>query len=166
MACSKPEFAFQDKAQQGSEGSLVELPDGHHMFLECSGAANAKQTVILVTGRGLGTANSWSKVQQKVDPAIRVSQLLTRWALAAATALRVTAGAAHRSGCPQCARPFSGREPYAAVSARRSFGWRLAVAKVPAKISEGSRRSCFVDSSHEEMEWRDAAVAPQFDQLE
>ena len=162
-AYSMAKAAFQNNVQQSSEGRLVELPDGHHMFLECSGAASAKQTVILVTGRGLGTANSWSKVQQKVDPAIRVCSYD---AMGAGRSDRV-------EGNPQ-ARPIdqvvadmhglfqvaSLTQPFVLVGA--SDGGLLS-RKYQQKYPKEVAGLVFVDSSHEEMEWRDAAVAPQFD---
>src|SRR5579875_1167426 len=55
-----------------SPGSLIQLPDGHKIFLSCSGDPVAHPAVILATGRGLGTADSWSLVQQKLPPSIRI----------------------------------------------------------------------------------------------
>ena len=52
-------------------GNLIPLPDGHNIYLECTGLANATPTVILANGRGLGTADAWTLVQQKLPPSIR-----------------------------------------------------------------------------------------------
>ncbi len=163
MACSNPEAVFQNTAQPSAEGSIVKLPGGQAMFLECSGAASAKQTVILATGRGLGTASSWSKVQQKVDPAIRVCSYD---AMGAGRSDRV-------EGNPQ-ARPIDQvvadmhglfqaaglKQPFVLVGASDGA---LLTRKYQAQYPKELGGLVFVDSSHEEMEWRDAAVAPQLD---
>lgn len=70
-ACSQEEPSLQVSPQSKTSGGLVQLPNGHKMFLECSGDPNAGPTVILATGRGLGTADSWTLVQQEVPPPIR-----------------------------------------------------------------------------------------------
>ncbi len=65
LACSLlPTPMFSQQAQT-PPGHLVQLPNGHKMFLECSGDPNATPIVILASGRGLGTAESWA--QQQVD---------------------------------------------------------------------------------------------------
>jgi pimeloyl-ACP methyl ester carboxylesterase len=153
----------QNEAPQGTAGSIIRLPDGRHMFLECSGAANAKQTVILVTGRGLGTADSWLKVQQRVDPSIRVCSY---------DAMGVGKSDPVQ-GTPQ-ARPIdqvvadmhalfhaaSLHQPYVLVGA--SDGALLARKYQESYVKEVAGL-VFADSSHEEMVWRDAAVAPNLE---
>ena len=71
-ACSEEQDGSQVSAHNDISSGLIQLPNGHRMFLECSGDANAKPTVILANGRGLGTADSWALVQQKLPSSIRV----------------------------------------------------------------------------------------------
>jgi pimeloyl-ACP methyl ester carboxylesterase len=71
-ACSQDEPSPKASSPHAGSGSVVQLPDGHHMFLECSGEAGAVPTVILANGRGLGVADNWAKVQEKVPATIRV----------------------------------------------------------------------------------------------
>jgi len=71
-ACSQEQSTLRASAQNETSGGLVQLPSGHHMFLECSGDQSAVPTVILANGRGLGAASDWAKVQEKVPQSIRV----------------------------------------------------------------------------------------------
>ena len=71
-ACSEEQDGSQGSAQNEISSGLIQLPNGHRMFLECSGDPNAKPTVILANGRGLGTADSWALVQQKLPSSIRI----------------------------------------------------------------------------------------------
>jgi pimeloyl-ACP methyl ester carboxylesterase len=162
-ACSEVQTAAPNTAQQSADGGIIKLPDGHQMFLECSGAANAKQTVILVTGRGLGIADSWLKVQQRLDLSLRVCSY---------DAMGVGKSDPVQ-GSPQ-ARPIDQvvadmhalfqsahlEQPYVLVGA--SDGALLA-RKYQELYAKEVAGLVFVDSSHEEMEWRDAAVAPKLD---
>jgi pimeloyl-ACP methyl ester carboxylesterase len=162
-ACSEVQTADPNTAQQSSNGSIIKLPDGHQMFIECSGAENAEQTVILVTGRGLGTADSWLKVQQRLAPSIRVCSY---------DAMGVGKSDPVQ-GNPQ-ARPIDQvvadmhalfesahlEQPYVLVGA--SDGALLA-RKYQESYTKEVAGLVFVDSSYEEMEWRDAAVAPNLD---
>jgi pimeloyl-ACP methyl ester carboxylesterase len=147
-----------------TSGRLVQLPSGQRMFLECSGDPNAKPTVILATGRGLGTASSWALVQQKVLPSIRTCSY--------------DAIGAGRSDHVQEAHPESRpidqvvseihdlfqaaqlKQPYVLVGA--SAGGIL-VRRYQQEYPHEVAGLVFVDSSHEEMEWRDAAISTQLD---
>jgi hypothetical protein len=51
-----------------SLGRSVLLSNGHSMFLECSGDPHPGPTVILATGRGLGSYEAWSLVQARITP--------------------------------------------------------------------------------------------------
>jgi pimeloyl-ACP methyl ester carboxylesterase len=133
------------------------------MFLECSGDPNAGPTVILATGRGLGTADSWALVQQKVPPAIRTCSYD---AIGAGRSDHVQENPQLRPieqvitemhGLFQAAQL---KQPYVLVGA--SDGGIL-VRRYQQEYPREVAGLVFVDSSHEEMEWRDAAIAPQFD---
>lgn len=163
QACTESHPADQIAAQQDSEGNLIQLPDGHHMFLKCSGAEDAKPTVILATGRGLGTADSWMQVQQRVNRSIRVCSYD---AMGAGKSDPV-------EGNPQ-ARPIDQvvedmhdlfeaarlDKPYVLVGASDGA---LLTRRYQQRYVKEVAGLVFADSSHEEMEWRDAAVAPHFD---
>lgn len=162
-ACSLQTLAPQATTQNKFAGNVIQLLNGHHMFLECSGEAIATPTVILANGRGLGTADSWARVQQNVDPSIRVCSY---------DAMGV-GQSDHVQGNPQF-RPIDQvvedmhglfqaaglRKPYVIVGA--SDGALLARRYQQQYVAEVAGL-VFVDSSHEEMQWREAAIAPQFD---
>jgi pimeloyl-ACP methyl ester carboxylesterase len=161
-ACSQQRSDSQAAGESESRGSLIQLSNGHHMFLECSGDANATPTVILANGRGLGTADSWKRVQATTSPSIRVCSY--------------DAMGAGRSdpvqGNPQF-RPIDQvvadmhdlfqsaglKQPYVLVGA--SDGALLA-RRYQRRYEKEIGGLVFVDSSHEEMQWREAAIAPQF----
>ena len=149
--------------QAATPGTLIQLPDGHHMFLECSGDPNATPTVILATGRGLGTADSWSLVQQKVSSSIRTCSYDA-----------IGAGRSDHVPEPPQFRPIDQviaemhalfqaahlKQPYVLVGA--SAGGIL-VRRYQQQYPHEVAGLVFADSSHEEMEWRDAAISPQLD---
>jgi len=159
-ACSQSKFSAQGSPQSAASGDLVQLPGGHRMFLECSGDPNAEPTVILANGRGLGTADSWALVQQKISPSIR-------------TCSYDTIGAGHSDHVQeshsidqvvsemhdlfQAARL---KQPYVLVGA--SAGGIL-VRRYQQDYSHQVAGLVFVDSAHEEMQWRDAAISKDFD---
>jgi pimeloyl-ACP methyl ester carboxylesterase len=162
-ACSQEGSNLQSSPPTGTAGSLVQIPDGHKMFLDCSGEQNAGPTVILATGRGLGTADSWALVQQKVSSSIRVCSYDA-----------IGAGRSdHIQESPQF-RPIDQviaemhalfqtarlKQPYVLVGA--SAGGIL-VRRYQQEYPHEVTGLVFVDSSHEEMEWRDAAISPQID---
>jgi pimeloyl-ACP methyl ester carboxylesterase len=134
------------------------------MFLECSGDPNAAPTVILANGRGLGTADAWALVQKKVSPSIR-------------TCSYDAIGAGHSDHVPGSnpqSRPIDGivsemhdlfqaahlKQPYVLVGA--SAGGIL-IRRYQQEHPREIAGLVFIDSAHEEMEWRDAAVSKQFD---
>jgi pimeloyl-ACP methyl ester carboxylesterase len=157
-ACTQESAERQPFAASQPAGSLVQLQNGLHMFLECSGLSDGRPTVILATGRGLGTADSWKLVQQDVSPSIRICSY-------------DTIGAGRSDKIP-------GPHPIDQVVSEMHDLFELANLRKPyvlVGISAGGvlvRRYqqqypaevgglVFVDSSHEEMLWRDAAIAPQ-----
>jgi pimeloyl-ACP methyl ester carboxylesterase len=161
-ACSLQATAPQAPAQSNFAGRLVQLANGQHMFLECSGDANANPTVILANGRGLGTADSWARVQHKVDPSIRVCSYDAMGA----------GRSDHVQGNPQF-RPIAQvvedmhglfqaaalKQPYVLVGASDGA---LLTRRYQQEYVDEVAALVFVDSSHEEMQWREAAIAPQF----
>ena len=162
-ACSQQGSNLQSTPPGGTAGDLVQIPDGHKMFLECSGDPNARPTVILATGRGLGTADSWALVQQKVPSSIRTCSYD---AIGAGRSDRVQENPQFRPvdqvisemhGLFQAARL---KQPYVLVGA--SAGGIL-VRRYQQEYPHEVAGLVFVDSSHEEMEWRDAAISPQID---
>jgi len=162
-ACSQEGGNTQQSPPQSTSGDLVKLPNGHKMFFECSGNPNAIPTVILANGRGLGTADSWALVQQKVPSSIR-------------TCSYDAIGAGHSDhvqGAPQ-SRPIDQvvsemhdlfqtaqlKRPYVLVGT--SAGGIL-VRRYQQQYPHEVAGLVLVDSSHEEMEWRDAAISPLID---
>ncbi|HMF64847.1 MAG TPA: alpha/beta hydrolase [Edaphobacter sp.] len=162
-ACSQEGSNLQSSPPTGTSGDLIQLPDRHKMFLECSGDSNAGLTVILATGRGLGTADSWALVQQKVPPSIRTCSYD---AIGAGRSDHVQESPQSRPidqvvsemhGLFQAARL---KQPYVLVGA--SAGGIL-VRRYQQEYTHEVAGLIFVDSSHEEMEWRDAAISTQID---
>jgi len=162
-ASSQEKSGPQSSPQTGTSSDLVQLPNGHRMFLECSGDPNAGPTVILANGRGLGTADAWALVQQQVPPSIRTCSYDA-----------IGAGRSdHVQESPQ-SRPIDQvvsemhdlfqtarlKQPFVLVGA--SAGGIL-VRRYQQKYSDEVGGLVFVDSSHEEMEWRDAAISPRLD---
>jgi hypothetical protein len=157
-ACSQESVAPRPSATSQATGSLVQLKNGLHMFLECSGPSAESPTVILATGRGLGTADSWQLVQQDVSPSIR--------------ACSYDAMGTGRSDKTPEPHPIDQvvsemhdlfetanlRKPY--VLAGISAGGVL-IRRYQQQYPADVGGLVFVDSSHEEMLWRDAAIAPQ-----
>lgn len=162
-ACAQQQPSLQSASPTGTPGDLVQLSGGHKMFLECAGKLNAIPTVILATGRGLGTADSWALVQAKVPNSIRVCSYDA-----------MGAGRSDPVQGPPQFRPIaqvvsemhdlfqSGRlkPPYVLVGA--SAGGIL-VRRYQQEYPHEVAGLVFVDSSHEEMEWRDAVISPQLD---
>jgi pimeloyl-ACP methyl ester carboxylesterase len=162
----EPSPIVQARSQEGlhpqseTAGNLVRLSNGHQMFLECSGDPHAEPTVILANGRGLGTADAWALVQQEVPPSIRTCSY--------------DAMGAGRSDKVQGSHPIDQvvsemhdlfqaaqlKQPYVLVGA--SAGGVL-VRRYQQEYSREVAGLVFVDSAHEEMEWRDAAISKEFD---
>ncbi len=120
-------------------------------------------TVILANGRGLGTADAWALVQQKVPPSIRTCSYDA-----------IGAGRSDHVQEPPQFRPIDQvvsemhdlfqaarlKQPYVLVGA--SAGGIL-VRRYQQEYPHEVAGLVFVDSSHEEMEWRDAAISTQID---
>jgi pimeloyl-ACP methyl ester carboxylesterase len=163
-ACSQegspPQGSPQGSPQGEQSGSLVRLSNGHQMFLECSGDPNMGPTVILANGRGLGTADAWALVQQKVPPSI---QTCSYDAMGAGQSDKIQEShsidqvISEMHDLFQAALP---KQPYVLVGA--SAGGVL-VRRYEQEYSHEVAGLVFVDSAHEEMEWRDAAISKEFD---
>jgi pimeloyl-ACP methyl ester carboxylesterase len=164
-ACGKEGLVLRTAASSENQGRVVQLANGQHMFLECTGDENAVPTVILATGRGLGTANSWAKVQEKVGPAIRTcsydafgvgrSDHLANDPHPERRPLEVVVEDDHALfGAAQL------KQPYVLVGA--SDGGIL-VRRYQQKYPREIAGLVFVDSAHEEQEWRMAAISKQLD---
>lgn len=154
---------LQSSPPAPTSGDLVQLPNGHKMFLECSGDPKAGPIVILANGRGLGTADSWELVQQKLPPSIRVCSYD---AIGAGRSDHVQESPQSRSIDQVVSEMHSLfqaaalKQPYVLVGA--SAGGIL-VRRYQQQYPQEVGGLVFVDSSHEEMEWRDAAISPQMD---
>ncbi len=160
QACSQEGSHPQGSPQGEQSGSLVRLPNGHQMFLECSGDPNTGPTVILANGRGLGTADAWALVQQKVPPAIRTCSYD---AMGAGHSDKVQESHSIDQVVSEMHDLFQAaqlKQPYVLVGA--SAGGVL-VRSYQQEYSQEVAGLVFVDSAHEEMEWRDAAISKEFD---
>jgi pimeloyl-ACP methyl ester carboxylesterase len=164
-ACVTDLAIYQTPPSHENQGGLVQLPDGRHMFLECSGAENAVPTVILATGRGLGAANGWAKVQERVDPAIRIcsydafgagrSDRLTDDPHPERRSVEKVLADDHALfGAAQL------KQPYVLVGA--SDGGIL-VRRYQQKYPHEVAGLVFVDSAHEEQEWRMGTISKELD---
>jgi pimeloyl-ACP methyl ester carboxylesterase len=164
-ACIQQPSASQGSSTLPKPGRLVQLSNAQHMFLECSGDENAVPTVILATGRGLGAANAWAKVQEKVSPYIRACSY-------------DAIGVGQSDHLANDARPE--RRPIETVVSDDHTLFEAAHLNKPYILvgaSDGGilvRRYqqayplevaglVFVDSAHEEQEWRIAAISDQLD---
>jgi pimeloyl-ACP methyl ester carboxylesterase len=159
-ASSQQESNPQASPQPGASGSLVPLPNGHRMFLECSGDPKTGPTVILANGRGLGTADAWALVQQKVPPSIRTCSYD---AIGAGHSDKVQESHAIDQVVSEMHDLFQAaqlKQPYVLVGA--SAGGVL-VRRYQQQYSHEVGGLVFVDSAHEEMQWRDAAISKQFE---
>jgi pimeloyl-ACP methyl ester carboxylesterase len=163
-ACSQEESSPQISLQPATSGSLFQVSDGHKMFLECSGDPNAGLTVILANGKGLGAADAWALVQHKVPPSIR-------------TCSYDAIGAGRSDHVPQPhpeLRPIDQvvsemhslfqaarlKQPYVLVGA--SAGGIL-IRRYQQQYPNEIAGLVFVDSAHEEQEWRMAAISKEQD---
>ncbi|WP_047486554.1 alpha/beta fold hydrolase [Terriglobus sp. TAA 43] len=164
-ACIQQPSISQGSSTLQKPGRLVQLSNGQHMFLECSGNENAVPTVILVTGRGLGAANAWGKVQEKVSPQIRVCSY---------DAIGVGQSDHPENDAHPERRPIDAvisddhalfavaqlKKPYVLVGA--SDGGIL-VRRYQQAYPHEIAGLVFVDSAHEEQEWRIAAISNELD---
>ena len=159
-ACSQQKAEPQPSPRSQPAGSLIQLQNGNHMFLECSGPSEATPTAILANGRGLGTADSWALVQQDVSPSIRVCSYD---AMGAGRSDKVQEPHSIDQVVSEMHDLFGAahlQKPYVLVGA--SAGGVL-IRRYQQQHPSEVAGLVFVDSSHEEMQWRDAAIAPQMD---
>jgi pimeloyl-ACP methyl ester carboxylesterase len=143
----------------GSTGHLVPISQGHKMFLECTGESYGKPTVILATGRGFGSHKDWSLVQSRVSEFARVCSYDPLG----------FGESDHFSGDHSISEVVENMHdlfhsaqlpaPYILVGA--SAGGIL-IRRYEEQYPADVAGFVFVDSSHEEMIWRDAAISPTF----
>ncbi len=164
-ACSQEQSVTQAPPPQQAPARLVQLPGGQHMFLECSGNQNAGSTVILATGRGRGTADACSKVQEKVSPAIRACSY-DAFGIGRSDHLPNDSHPERRpidkvvSDAHALFNAAHLKEPYILVGASDGgILLRRYQQAYPGEIAG----LVFVDSAHEEQEWRMAAISTQLD---
>jgi pimeloyl-ACP methyl ester carboxylesterase len=142
-----------------STGHLVPISQGHRMFLECTGESHGQPTVILATGRGLGSHKDWSLVQSRVSGFARVCSYDP---LGYGESDHVPGDHPIGDVVENMHDLFHAAKlpvPYILVGA--SAGGILVrryEQQYPAEVAG----FVFVDSSHEEMAWRDAAISPAF----
>lgn len=149
----------QPTASPGT-GRLIPISSGHKMFLECTGGSHGKPTVILATGRGIGAYWGWALVQSRVSDFAHVCSYDP---LGGGESNHVPGPHPVSEVVENMHDLFHAAQlpaPYILVGA--SAGGvlvRLYEEKYPTDVAG----FVFVDSSHEEMEWRDAAISPSFD---
>jgi pimeloyl-ACP methyl ester carboxylesterase len=143
-----------------SSGNLYPISHGHKMFLECTGTTHGSPTVILATGRGLGSYQAWSVVQTRVSQFARVCSYDP---LGAGESDHVPGPHPISEVVENMRDLFQSanlQKPFVLVGA--SLGGVL-IRQYEEKYPSDVAGFVFVDSSHEEMEWRDAAISPTFD---
>ena len=150
-----------DTTLPGHKDRLVTTPEEHKIFLSCWEPKELHEinTVILVTGRGIGDHTGWVPLQTAVSDFARVCsydplgagksdpQPVAHTVDELADQMHTLFGAADLP------------KPYILVGT--SAGGVLArhyESKFPGDVGG----FVFADSAHEEQEWRDAAIAPSF----
>jgi pimeloyl-ACP methyl ester carboxylesterase len=159
--CSKAEIS---QASAGTNpapaGHMVPIAGGHKMFLECSGGSHKGPTVILATGRGLGNSGAWSQVQSRVEGFASVCSFDP---LGAGQSDHVSGAHPLNEVVDNMHDLFHTAQlqgPYVLVGA--SAGGIL-IRRYAERYPGDVAGFVFVDSAHEEQEWRDAAISPGFD---
>src|SRR5882757_10397 len=140
-------------------GHLVPISHGHKMFIECTGESHGKPTVILATGRGLGSYQDWTLVQSRVSEFARVCSYDP---LGFGESNHVQGDHSISEVVENMHDLFHSAQlpgPYVLVGA--SAGGIL-IRRYEEQYPADVAGFVFVDSSHEEMIWRDAAIAPSF----
>jgi pimeloyl-ACP methyl ester carboxylesterase len=141
-------------------GRLVPISRGHKMFLECTGQSRPAPTVILATGRGVGSYQGWALVQSRVAKFARVCSYDPLGAgesdhTPGSHPVSEVVGNMHDLfHSAQIPRPF--------ILVGISLGGVL-VRQYEERYPSEIAGFVFVDSAHEEMEWRDAAISTSFD---
>ncbi|WP_263355359.1 alpha/beta fold hydrolase [Acidicapsa acidisoli] len=158
--CTKepgPQTTQQSSSVPG--GHLVSISQGHKMFIECTGESHGRPTVILATGRGLGSYQDWSLVQSRVSEFARVCSYDP---LGFGESDHIQGDHSISEVVENMHDLFQSAQlpgPYLLVGA--SAGGVLIrhyEEQYPADVTG----FVFVDSSHEEAVWRDAAISPAF----
>ena len=155
----KPEAHAAQASGPGSTGHLVPISQGHKMFLECTGEPHGKPTVILATGRGLGSYQDWSLVQSRVS---EFAGVCSYDPLGFGESDRVPGDHSISEVVENMHDLFHAAQlprPYLLVGA--SAGGIL-IRRYEEQYSADVAGFVFVDSSHEEAVWRDAAISPAF----
>ena len=139
---------------------LVQIPGGHRMFLECTGESHGGATIVLATGRGIGSYRGWSLVQAQIAAFARVCS----YDPLGGGESDPVAGSHPVSEVVESLQALlhTARVPGPYILIGASLGGILVRAyeqRYPTDVAG----LVFVDSAHEEMEWRDAAIAPSFD---
>ena len=143
-------------------GKLVPISHGHRMFLECTGESHAAPTVILATGRGTGSYQGWALVQLRVSEFARVCSYDP---LGAGESDHVPVPGSHPvSEVVENMHDLfhSAQIPSPFILVGNSLGGVL-VRQYEEQYPSEVAGFVFVDSAHEEMEWRDAAISTSFD---
>jgi pimeloyl-ACP methyl ester carboxylesterase len=152
-----------EASQSGSSNApftgLVPISHGHRMFLECTGESHSTPTVILATGRGIGSYQGWVQVQSRVSEFARVCSYDP---LGAGESDHVPGTHAVSEVVENMHDLFRSAQlpgPYVLVGI--SMGGVL-IRHYEERYPTDVAGFVFVDSSHEEMAWRDAAISTAF----
>jgi pimeloyl-ACP methyl ester carboxylesterase len=141
-------------------GRLVPISPGHRMFLECTGESHAGPTVILATGRGTGSYQGWALVQSRVSEFARVCSYDP---LGAGESDHVPGSHPVSEVVENMHDLFhSAQLPSPFILVGNSLGGVL-IRQYEEQYPSEVAGFVFVDSAHEEMEWRDAAISSGFD---
>ena len=151
--------ASSPRSIPASTGHLFPIAHGHKMFLECTGESHRKPIVVLATGRGLGSYQNWSLVQSRVS---QFAHVCSYDPLGFDESDHVPGDHSISEVVETMHDLFHSAQladPYLLVGA--SAGGiliRRYEEQYPAEVAG----FVFVDSSHEEMVWRNAAISPAF----
>ena len=140
-------------------GHLVPISQGHKMFLECTGESHGKPTVMLATGRGLGSYQDWSLVQPRVS---EFACVCSYDPLGFGESDHVPGDHSISEVVENMHDLFRSAQlpgPYVLVGI--SMGGVL-IRHYEERYPTDVAGFVFVDSSHEEMAWRDAAISTAF----
>ncbi len=130
------------------------------MFLECTGESHAAPTVILATGRGTGSYQGWARVQSRVSEFARVCSYDP---LGAGESDHVPGSHPVSEVVENMHDLFhSAQIPGPFILVGNSLGGVL-IRQYEEQYPSEVAGFVFVDSAHEEMEWRDAAISTSFD---
>lgn len=153
-------------AYPGRKDELVTIPGGHKIFLSCwePKEIHGIYMVILATGRGIGDHTGWVPLQTEVSKFARVcsydplgtGKSDRQPAAADPTATDIDALVDEMHNLFESGQLL---KPYVLVGT--SLGGVLA-RRYETRFPNEVGGFVFADSSHEEQEWRDAAIAPSF----